>query len=286
MLATGGDRRLASRNAMAKKRRRGQQAGLSGQAFAGIDFSDRDLSDSDFSESTLTGCDFCDANLQGASFAGGSLTGCDFSNADLSGTDFRGASLTGCDFSSCDVSDADFEDADITGCDFSNVELGSANGLDDLFKDGDESLDSDSGSVVVTQSGHVFGDNFGSVSGIVTSGSFFGGINAGAVSNVVIGNGGVQLNNGWVSISARNATGGVSQSGALRTINGIQLDTRVIDVLFFDALLRIESLGGGRVRLSLRTAAMQKSGQTNEVILARGQMQTFDSPYDARIEIV
>lgn len=271
---------------MAKRRRRGQQGGFAGQAFTGIDFSDRDLSDSDFSESTLTGCDFCDVNLQGSSFAGGSLTGCDFSNADLSGADFRGASFTGCDFSNCDVSDADFEDADITGCDFSNVELGSANGLDHLFEDGDVNIDGDSGSVVVSQSGHVFGDNFGSVSGIVTSGSFFGGINAGVVSNVVIGNGSLQLNNGWVSISARNATGGVSQSGALRTINGVQLDTRVIDVLFFDALLRIESLGGGRVRLSLRTAAMQQSGQINEITLARGQIQTFDSPYEVRIEIV
>jgi hypothetical protein len=84
----------------------------------------------------------------------------------------------------------------------------------------------------------------------------------------------------------RNATSGVSQSGALRTINGVQLDTRVIDVLFFDALLRIESLGSGRARLSLRTAAMQQTGQTNEVILSRGQTQTFDSPYEARIEIV
>jgi len=270
---------------MAKKRRRGQQAGLSGQAFTGIDFSDRDLGDSDFSESTLTGCDFCDANLQGSSFAGGSLTGCDFSNADLSGADFRGASLTGCDLSNCDVSDADFEDADITGCDFSNVELGSANGLEHLLEDDEVNIDGDAGSVIVTQSGHVFGDNLGSVSGLVTSGSVFGGINAGAVSNVVIGNGRVQLNNGWVSISAQNATGGITQSGALRAINGVQLDTRVIDLLFFDALLRIESLGGGRVRLSLRTAAMQKSGQTNEVILARGQTHTFDSPYEAKVEI-
>lgn len=271
---------------MAKRKRRGQQGGFAGQTFTGIDFSNRELSTSDFSDSTLTGCDFCDANLQGSSFAGGSLTGCDFSNAGLSGADFRGASLTGCDFSNCDVSDADFEDADITGCDFSNVELGSANGLEHLLEYDDVSISGDAGSVMVTQSGHVFGDNFGSVSGLVTSGDVFGGINAGAVSNVVIGNGRLQLNNGWVSISARNATGGMSQSGALRAINGVQLDTRVIDVLFFDALLRIESLGGGRVRLSLRTAAMQKSGQTNEVVLERGQTQTFDSPYEARIEVV
>lgn len=270
---------------MAKKNRR-KQSGFSGQAFTGMDFSNRELSDSDFSESTLTGCDFCNSELQGASFANGSLTGCDFSNSDLSGANLQGASLTGCDFSNCDIADADFEDAEITGCDFSNVDVSSAIGLEHLFEDSDLAIDGDSGSVVMTQSGHVFGDGIGAVSGIVTSGSFFGGINAGVVSNVVVGNGGVRLNNGWVSIWARNATSGVSQSGALRTINGVQLDTRVIDVLFCDALLRIESLGGGMARVSLRTAAMQKNGQTSEVILTRGQSQTFDSPYEAMVEIV
>jgi hypothetical protein len=269
---------------MARKRRRGQQGGFSRQSFTGIDFSNRELSNSDFSESTLTGCDFCNSELQGASFAGGSLTGCDFSNADLSGANLQGASLTGCDFSSSDVSEADFDGADITGCDFSNVDLESAIGLGQLFEDGGIAIDGDAGSVVVTQSGHIFGGN--EISGNVFTGGVVAGVNAGVVSNLVVGNGGVRLNNGWVSVSVRNATSGVSQSGALRTINGVQLDTRVIDVLFFDALLRIESLGGGRARLSLRTAAMQQSGQTNEVILARGQTQTFDSPYEARIEIV
>jgi uncharacterized protein YjbI with pentapeptide repeats len=63
MLVTGGDRRLASNNVMAMKRRRGQRSGLSSQAFTGIDFSDRELSNSNFSVSTFSSCDFGGSEL-------------------------------------------------------------------------------------------------------------------------------------------------------------------------------------------------------------------------------
>jgi len=267
---------------MAKRRRRNQGGVFSGQSFAGFDFSDRDLANSDFADSTLTGCDFENSDLESAAFSNAVLTGCDFTNSDLSGVSFRDAKLTGCDFSGADVSGTDFTDADITGCDFSNVDVETAVGLDFLFEDSEDGFDGEPDSITISQSGHVY-DNDG---GVMVSGNVIRGMISGIVGgNVIMAHGGVHLDNNWVTIDIRGSTNGISQSGGLRSVNGIQFDTRVIDILFFDALLRIESLGGGTARMSLRSTAMMQSGQTNDVVLARGQSHHYGSPYEARITL-
>jgi len=267
---------------MTKRKRRSQVGGFSGQSFAGFDFSDRDLANSDFADSTLTGCDFENSNLENAEFSDAVLTGCDFTNSDLSGASFRDAKLTGCDFSGADVSGTDFSDADITGCDFSNVDVETAEGLDFLFEDSEDGSDGEPGSITISQSGHVYDD----VGSVTVSGNVIRGTISGIVGgNVIMAHGGVHLDNNWVTIDIRGSTNGISQSGGLRSVNGTQFDTRVIDILFFDALLRIESLGGGAARMSLRSTAMMQSGQTNDIVLTRGQSHHYGSPYEARITL-
>ena len=103
-----------------------------------------DLSEVDFSNTTLENIDFSYTDLSGTSFADCALSNCNFSNADLNATDFKHARvvecdfteavLNGTDFSYAEVSYCNFPDADMTGCilletDLSNSDLSSSQNL-------------------------------------------------------------------------------------------------------------------------------------------------------------
>ena len=280
---------------MAKRKKNQSQGGsdYSGQSFVGADFSNTDLDGSDFSSCSLTGVDFSNAELNQSNFQSASITGCDFSNTNLCEADFQSASLTGCDFSNSDIDGATFDGVSMTGCDFANVDVEQASGLEFLTEtseDSDQSFsfvaqDSSGGTVI-------FGDQVGGDDWSVGKGAFFsGGV---SVGNSIVGsrgsmsirsaNGTSITDLGWVRITSEGGGTGVSSFGGLRSNSGQYLDTRAADIRIGNGLLRIEVIGAGRIRCSIRDVNSHVTGEINEQVLEAGQNIDIVGDFKMNIE--
>ena len=257
------------------RRKRGRGSGdFSGQSLTGVDFSNHELADFDFSGASLSGCDFSNAELERSTFKGASLSGCDFSNADLENSDFAEASLTGCDFSNADLEDSDFQGARVTGCDFDNADTEGCKGLEVPNKStrGATIIGGgvrQSGHVVnsvtgwmsgrVQQSGHVVNSVTGWTSGRVGGGASFSGISVG----------GSLIDLGWLRFECDGSTENPSVS-SIGGHHGV-IDGRLADFVFSEWLLRAESIGGGKIRVSARNSESDQSGEFWEITLERSE---------------
>ena len=283
---------------MARRKKNHNQGGsdYSGQSFIGADFSNSDLDGADFSSCSLTGVDFSNAELNQSNFQSASITGCDFSNTNLSEADFQNSSLTGCDFSNSDIDGATFDGVSMTGCDFSNVDVEQATGLEFLTEISENS--GQSFSFVAqdsTSSTVIFGDQVGGNDwsiGKRASGAFFSGdvsignsivSSHGSVSNY-LDNGTSITDLGWVRITSESGGTGVSSFGGLRSNNGQYSDTRVADIKIGNDILRMEVIGAGRIRCSIRDANSHVTGEINEQILQAGQNIDIIGDFKMNIE--
>ena len=82
-----------------------------------------DLSEVDFSNTTLENIDFSSTELNGASFADCSISNCNFSNADLNATDFTHARVVECDFTEAVLNGTDFSYAEVSYCNFPDADM-------------------------------------------------------------------------------------------------------------------------------------------------------------------
>lgn len=263
------------------RRKKGKGSGdFSGQSLTGVDFSNHELADSDFSGASLAGCDFSNAELERSTFIGASLSGVDFSNSDLDNSNFAGASLTGCDFSNADLENSDFEGARITGCNFDNADTDGCKGLE-VSKKSTRGVTIIGGGV--RQSGHVVNSVTGWKSGKVgragragISGASFDAVfdNAFAtigrainVSGITVGGSLIDL--GWL----RFESDGTTENPSVSSIGGHhgEIDGRLADFSFSEWLLRAESIGGGKIRLSARNAESDESGEFWEIVLGKSE---------------
>lgn len=85
-----------------------------------------DLSEVDFSYSTLEDVDFSDIDLNSSSFADSHLVEVKFNNADLTSVDFTRASVVESDLSEAVLSGADFSYATVHYCNFTDADLAGA----------------------------------------------------------------------------------------------------------------------------------------------------------------
>jgi len=263
------------------RRKRGKGSGdFSGQSLTGVDFSNHELADSDFSGASLSGCDFSNAELERSTFKGASLSGVDFSNADLENSDFTGASLTGCNFSNADLEDSDFQGARVTGCDFENADTDRCKGLEVPNK-------STRGVTIigggVRQSGHVVNSVTGWTSGRVggtgrvgASGASFDAVfdNAFATIGRAINVSGITLGGSLIDLGwLRFESDGSTENPSVNSIGGHhgEIDGRLADFVFTEWLLRAESIGGGKIRLSARNAESDESGEFWEIVLGKSE---------------
>ena len=280
---------------MAKRKKNHNQSGsdYSGQSFVGADFSNSDLDGADFSSCSLTGVDFSNAELNQSNFQSASITGCDFSNTNLCEADFQSASLTGCDFSNSDIDGATFDGVSMTGCDFANVDVEQASGLEFLTEtseDSDQSFsfvaqDSSSGTVI-------FGDQVGGDDWSVGKGAFVSGDIS--IGNSIVGSRGSMSSRsvngtsitdlGWVRITSEGGSTGVSSFGGLRSNSGQYLDTRAADIRIGNGLLRVEVIGAGRIRCSIRDVNSHLTGEINEQVLDAGQNIDIVGDFKMNIE--
>ncbi len=280
---------------MAKRKKNRSQGGndYSGQSFVGADFSNADLDGADFSSCSLTGVDFSNAELNQSNFQSASITGCDFSNTNLCEADFQSASLTGCDFSNSDIDGATFDAVSMTGCDFSNVDVEQATGLEFLTETSEDS--DQSFSFVAQDSGGgtvIFGDQVGGDDWSVGKGAFVAGDVS--IGNSIVGSGGSMsirsvngtsiTDLGWVRITSEGGSTGVSSFGGLRSNNGQYLDTRVADIRIGNGFLRLEVIGAGCIRCSIRDVNSHVTGEINEQILEPGQSIDIVGDFNMNIE--
>ena len=280
---------------MAKRKKSHNQGGndYSGQSFVGADFSNSDLDGADFSSCSLTGVDFSNAELNQSNFQSASITGCDFSSTNLCEADFQSASLTGCDFSNSDIDGATFDGVSMTGCDFSNVDVEQVTGLEFLTETS-EDIDQ-SFSFVAQDSGGgtvIFGDQVGGDDWSVGKGAFFPGDVS--IGNSIVGSRGSMSSRsvngtsitdlGWVRITSEGGGTGVSSFGGLRSNSGQYLDTRAADIRIGNGLLRVEVIGAGRIRCSIRDVNSHVSGEINEQILEAGQNIDIVGDFKMNIE--
>ena len=230
----------------------------------------------DYSGQSFVGADFSNSDLDGADFSSCSLTGVDFSNAELNQSNFQSASLTGCDFSNSDIDGATFDGVSMTGCDFANVDVEQASGLEFLTEtseDSDQSFsfvaqDSSGGTVI-------FGDQAGGDQANVGS--------RGSMS-IRSANGSSITDLGWVRVTSEGGGTGVSSFGGLRSDNGQYLDTRAADIRIGNGLLRVEVIGAGRIRCSIRDVNSHVTGEINEQILEAGQNIDIVGDFKMNIE--
>lgn len=239
---------------MPRKRRDTAAGDYSGQSLSGVDFSNEDLSGSNFSGCSISGCDFSNADVEKSSFDGSALTGCDFSNADLQESSFVGARLSGCDFGNADLDDADFTDARVTGCDFRNASTDGCTGLD---------LPKSSGRGVT-------------VSGVSGGGITIGNSGVSFVGGSIIGDGfvigGSRIDMGWLRYESGSKRGSIESPSIIASGTEYDdLDTRLVDLRFTHALVRAECIGGRRIRVSLRTAESNETGEPWETTLEEGE---------------
>jgi len=84
---------------------------------------DVDLSETDFSYSTLSGIDFSGVDLNSCSFADSHLTEIKFNAADLTSVDFTRATIVESDFSEALLTGADCSYAQINYCNFTDADM-------------------------------------------------------------------------------------------------------------------------------------------------------------------
>jgi|GEM_PF-2959237 len=84
---------------------------LAGSLLIRADFSEQDLTGSNFHRAILNDSSFEGANLANVTMTRAHLIGASFRNACLAGTDFRGANLYGADFREADIAQASFSGA-------------------------------------------------------------------------------------------------------------------------------------------------------------------------------
>lgn len=247
---------------MPRKRNKSGGNDFSGESLAGVDFSNHDLTEANFSECALTGCDFRNAEADASSFAGASLTGCDFRNSTIRESTFEGAVLAGCDFRNADLTDSDFTDADLTGCDFRNADTSGCTGLD-LTTSETTGVNIRGGS-----SGFSFSGQRVVMHGATIGGNIVGGHIVG--DNIVFGGSLIEL--GWIRFEAGSRRSEYS-GHSISSMGGGDgdIDTRIVDIGFGHAVVRAESIGANRVRVSVRTADSERTGQPWETILEAGQ---------------
>lgn len=82
-----------------------------------------DLSEMDFSYSTLSDVDFSGADLNSSSFADTHLTSVNFNNADLTSVDFTRATVLESDFSEAILIGADYSYAIVNHCNFTDSDM-------------------------------------------------------------------------------------------------------------------------------------------------------------------
>lgn len=284
---------------MAKRKKNRGQSGndYSSQSFVGADFSNTDLDGADFSSCSLTGVDFSNADLNQSNFQSASITGCDFSNTNLCEADFQSASLTGCDFSNSDIDGATFDGVSMTGCDFSNVDIEQATGLEFLTEE-TEFVDQSFGFVNtgsisnISDGAVIFGDQAGGDDWNIGNGVFVSGDVS--IGNSIVGSGGSMsirsINGtsitdlGWVRITSEGGSAGVSSFGGLRSNNGQYLDTRVADIRIGSGILRMEVIGAGRIRCSIRDVNSHVTGEISELILEAGHNVDINGDFNMNIE--
>lgn len=82
-----------------------------------------DLSEIDFSYTTLSEVDFSDVDLNSSSFADSHLSLVKFNNADLTSVEFTRANIAECDFSDALLTGADYSYATIHYCNFTDADM-------------------------------------------------------------------------------------------------------------------------------------------------------------------
>lgn len=89
---------------------------------------------------------------------------------------------------------------------------------------------------------------------------------------------------GWVRITSEGGSTGVSSFGGLRSNNGQYLDTRVADIRIGNGILRMEVIGAGRIRCSIRDVNTHVTGEINELILEAGHNVDINGDFNMNIE--
>ena len=82
-----------------------------------------DLTELDFSNSTIDGVDFSNADLTGSSFTDAQLSSVNFSNCELKSADFTRANVVECDFTGALVNGTDFSFAKVDYCNFTDADM-------------------------------------------------------------------------------------------------------------------------------------------------------------------
>ena len=115
---------------------KGQDADLteldfSNSSVEGAIFNNVDLTSSSFADSQLTDVKFLGCDLTSVDFTRSTLVECAFNESVLNGTDFSYANVDYCNFSDADLAGAIVREADLTNSDFSMAENLSASRFDD-----------------------------------------------------------------------------------------------------------------------------------------------------------
>lgn len=85
-----------------------------------------DLSETDFSNTTLEGAEFVNADLTSSSFADAHLTEVRFSGCDLTAVDFTRANIVECEFHDSILNGTDFSYSKLDYCNFSEADMSGA----------------------------------------------------------------------------------------------------------------------------------------------------------------
>jgi len=83
-----------------------------------VDFSDTDLNACSFADSHLALINFTNADLTSAEFTRATVVESDFTEAILTGTDYSYASINYCNFTDADMAGGVFQESDLTDSDF------------------------------------------------------------------------------------------------------------------------------------------------------------------------
>ena len=191
------------------------------------------------------------------SYANQALTGLSLANLKLTSFDFTNASLTGCDFANADITESDFTNASLTGCDFTNADITDCTGLtSDQLQTSIDTVNSRRRQVMFNSS-RSFDSSAVSVGNMsFQSQSFITGTHFEQSS----------LNFGWLHCEC-DGSNGIQQVSQFGQYDGV-LDSRVVDFRYEDDwLVRAESIGGLKVRVSARNAESEGTGDFWEVIL-------------------
>ena len=98
------------------------EADFSHSTIDDMDFTNIDFSGSTFLESTISNTNFTDCDLSSVDFSRATLTECNFSGAILNGTNFNYATVNYCNFSEADMAGCNLSEANLENSDFSTSE--------------------------------------------------------------------------------------------------------------------------------------------------------------------